>query len=89
MNEVKIEFISEGFKEILNSPGVKAEVTRITEKIQGQANANLHSERSKGFAARVIKGYWGGGRWVGFVYTTDHATMVAQSEDKALSRAVY
>ena len=34
------------------------------------------------------KGGYGGGRWVASVTTTDHNSMVAESEDKALSKAV-
>ena len=88
MNEIRITFNSDGFRKILNSAGVRAEVTKAAEMIQAKANANLHSEHSKGFAVKTWRGGYGGGRWIASVMTTDHATMVAQSEDKALSRAV-
>ena len=88
MTEIKITFNSDGFRQILNGAGVKQEVTRAAEKIQAQANANLHSEHTQGFAVKTWRGGYGGGRWIASVMTTDHATMVAQSEDKALSRAV-
>ena len=82
----KIEFVSAGFKEILSSDGVAAIITQHTEAICDRANANL-SEESEGFKSRVFQG-GGQGRVVGTVYTTDHASRVAEAEEKALSRAV-
>ncbi len=85
--QMKIEFKSEGFRAILNGGGVQGAVAAATENIQAKANANLHEE-SEGFSSHVWQGGYGGGRWVGSVSTTDHASMVAETEDKALSRAV-
>ena len=82
----KIEFVSTGFKEILNSSGVESEIRRQTEMVCERANANLEAE-SEGFKSEVFTGD-GQGRVVGVVYTTDHASRVAEAEDKALSRAV-
>lgn len=82
----KIEFISAGFKEILNSGGVAAIITKHTEAVCERANANL-TEESEGFRSKVFQGA-GQGRVVGTVYTTDHASRVAEAEEKALSRAV-
>lgn len=84
---MKIEFKSEGFRAILNSGGVQSAVAAAAENIQAKANANL-TEDSEGFSSHVWQGGYGGGRWIGSVNTTDHASMVAESEDKALSRAV-
>ncbi len=84
---VRIKFISAGFKAILNGEGVYGLVESTTENIQTKANANLQEE-SEGYSAHVWQGGYGGGRWVGNVSTTDRASMVAESEDKALSRAV-
>lgn len=85
--QVNIEFISEGFKEILTSDGVKSLVTEVTNNIQAKANANIGGE-SEGFSAQVRMGGYGGGRWIGHVTTTDGASIRAESEDKALTRAV-
>lgn len=82
----KIEFVSAGFKGILNSPGVESMIRQKTEDVKARANANLHVE-SEGYLSNVFTG-GGQGRVVGVVYTTDHASMVAEAEEKALSRAV-
>ena len=84
---MKIEFKSEGFRQILNSGGVQGAVASAAEAIQARANANLQ-ENSEGFSSHVWQGGYGGGRWIGSVNTTDHASMVAEAEEKALSRAV-
>ena len=81
----KIEFISEGFKEVLMaSQGL---VSSVTNQIAAKANANL-AENSSGYSAEVIIDGYGGGRPVGFVSSTDHASAAAEAEYKALSRAV-
>lgn len=82
----RIKFKSEGFKEILNSGGVQGLVESQTAAICSRANANL-TEESVGFKYRVFQGSRAQ-RWVGVVYTTDHASCVAETENKALSRAV-
>ena len=83
---MKIEFISAGFKGILNSPGVESMIQQRTEDIKTRANANLNVE-SSGFDSHVYTG-GGQGRVVGVVFTTDRASRIAEAEDKALSRAV-
>lgn len=82
----KIQFISEGFKGILNSPGVESMIRQQTEAIRDRANGNLHTE-SEGYLSEVFTG-GGQGRVVGVVYTSDHASIVAEAEEKTLSRAV-
>ena len=82
----KIEFVSAGFKGILNSPGVESLIRQHTDATCAAANANLHVE-SEGYLSNVFTG-GGQGRAVGVVYTSDHASMVAEAEEKALSRAV-
>jgi len=89
--QIRLEFNSDGFKEILTGAGVQNLVSEATQKIQAQANANAAGEldeESEGFSAKTWLGGFGGGRWVGSVSTTDHSTMVAEAENKALSRAV-
>ena len=84
---VEIEFISDGFRQILMSDGVRSAVDAAASDIQARANAGLH-EDSVGFSKQVRIGDYGGGRWIGHVSTTDLATMVAEAEDKVLTRAV-
>ena len=89
--QIRLEFNSDGFKEILTGAGVQNLVSEATQKIQAQANANAAGEldeESEGFSAKTWLGGFGGGRWVGSVSTTDHSKMVAEAENKALSRAV-
>ena len=87
MNQMRLEFNSDGFKEILCSDGVHGLVDSTTEKIKAKADAGINGD-SEGFRASSMLGNYGGGRWVGFVSTTDNATMIAESEGKALSKAV-
>lgn len=85
--QIKIEFNSDGFKQILKSDGVKSLVQGQTDTIRDKANASI-GEDSEGFRSETMYGGYGGGRWVGFVSTTDEASQRAEAEDKALSRAV-
>ncbi len=85
--QMKIQFISAGFREILASDGVKALVDDAASEIQSKANANL-LEDSEGYEKTVMYGGYGGGRWVGFVQCTDRASCVAEAEYNALSGAV-
>ena len=82
----KIQFVSAGFKGILNSPGVENLIRQQTEAIRDRANANCYVN-SEGFGSKIYTGA-GQGRVVGVVFTTDHASIVAEAEEKALSRAV-
>lgn len=83
-----IEFISAGFEALLCDEGTMALVREQTERIRENANAN-NSRGGSGFesATRLGKAY-GSRRALGFVYTTDEKSRIAESEDKALSRAV-
>lgn len=85
--EVKIEFNSDGFRQILMSDGVRSLVQDVVTDIQTRANANV-SEASSGYSGTVWAGGYGGGRWVGSVTTTDKASIIAEAEDKALTKAV-
>lgn len=84
---VRIEFNSKGFKEILNSNGTKNIIESAAKRIQSKANGNL-TKKSEGYSVKTWRGNYGGGRWVSSVRTTDHNSMVEESENKALSRAV-
>ena len=85
--QVKLEFKSEGFRQILTGSGVQGVVQSAAERIQASANAGISGE-SEGFSSHVWQGNYGGGRWIGSVSTTDLESQRAEAEDKALSKAV-
>ena len=88
MSGMKITFIQAGFEEIVSGGGVQSEVSRITEGICARANAN-NLRGGNGFECGTRLGTaYGKTRALGFVYTTDRKSMIAEAEDKALSRAV-
>ena len=86
--KMEIVWNHQGFEEILKSPGTASAVESAMKSIQNRANANNH-RGGKGFGAgkRITRAY-GSNRWLGFVYTTDIKSAKAESEDKALTRAV-
>lgn len=85
---VEIEFISEGFEQILTGSGVQGVVAEQTNAICARANA-ANSRGGEGFQSNVkLTHAYRSNRYVGFVGTTDRASMIAESEDKALSGAV-
>lgn len=86
--KTEIKFISKGFEQILTSSGVMGEVKNATESIRERANAN-NKRGGSGFKSgnRIGRAY-GSQRALGFVYTTDRKSKVAEAEDKALSKAV-
>lgn len=86
--KVQIEFISEGFEQILSGTGVQGVVSEQTNAICARANA-ANNRGGEGFDSNVrLTHAYRSNRYVGFVGTTDQASMIAESEDKALSRAV-
>ncbi|MBR3332724.1 MAG: hypothetical protein IKG23_00370 [Clostridia bacterium] len=85
---VEIEFISEGFEQILTGSGVQNVVYEQTNAICARANA-ANSRGGEGFESNVkLTHAYRSNRYVGFVGTTDRKSMIAESEDKALSGAV-
>lgn len=84
---VRIVFNSEGFRQVLLSEECHEVVTQVTEEIKDRANSN-NARGGEGFRASTQVGGYGGGRWIGFVSTTDKNTMIAESEDKALTGAL-
>lgn len=84
---VRIVFNSEGFRQVLLSEGCHEVVTQVTEEIKDRANSN-NARGGEGFRASTQVGGYGGGRWIGFVSTTDKNTIIAESEDKALTGAL-
>jgi len=86
--QIEIEFFSEGFAEILTSGGTMGAVQGATERIRSRANAN-NARGGEGFKSGTRTGRaYGSQRALGFVYTTDEESCIAEAEDKALSRAV-
>jgi len=87
--QMKLEFVPEGFEAILCSEGARAACEEAGGAIQARANANLNAD-SEGYAmsSRTVTAY-GSLRNMTFVYTTDKASIIAEAEDKALSKAVY
>lgn len=87
--QMKLEFVPEGFEAILCSEGARAACEEAGGAIQARANANLNAD-SEGYAmsSRTVTAY-GSLRSMTFVYTTDKASIIAEAEDKALSKAVY
>lgn len=85
--QIKLTFISDGFRQILLGSGVKDVVQSAADNIQAKANAGINGE-SEGFSVDVWEGNYGGGRWIGSISTTDLESQKAESEDKALSKAV-
>lgn len=85
--EINIEFISNGFRQILFSDGVKEVVTSAAEAIQNEANAGVTD--SEGFSMNVRGIGYGGGRWGAFVSAKDQKANAAESENQVLTRAVH
>lgn len=85
MAEIRLKFDSAGFRALLLSDGVKDLVTDKTTEIAQRANANAGGD---GFGTSIEVGGYGGGRWVGFVHSTDAEAYKAEAEDKVLTRAV-
>ena len=84
---VRLVFNSDGFRQILQSQGVHDLVQQTAEEIAEKANAN-NTRGGEGFEARTQIGGYGGGRYIGFVTTADNKAKIAESEDKALTRAL-
>lgn len=86
--QTRIKFIKEGFEAILCSDGARAACESAGASIMATANGN-NTRGGEGFrmSSRTVKAY-GSMRNMTFVYTTDRKSMIAEAEDKALSRAV-
>ena len=85
MKKPCIEFISPGFKAILNTEEIHNVVEEVAQHIADNANSNYGGD---GFKATTMVGGYGGGRWIAFVNSTDKESLQAESEDSALTRAL-
>lgn len=83
----KLQFLNQGFKDVLNSSGCQNVVFQNAQRICNEANGN-NNRGGEGFSFHVIKGTKAK-RYVGFVYAEDNMADIAESEDKALTRAVH
>lgn len=86
-NIENIQFNSAGFKAILESDGVRELVEDTAEAICEKANGN-NTRGGSGYAVKVQHMGYGGGRWGAFIYATDKKASQAESEEKALTKAV-
>lgn len=84
--KVRIEFISQGFKDILFSPGTKSLVQDTADGIRDRANESIPD--GEGFVSNVQAGGYGGGRYIGFVRTDNSAAALEESENMTLTKAV-
>ena len=86
--KMTIEWNHDGFEAILCCDGTMQQVKLQADRIRENANAN-NIRGGFGFESdtRIGRAY-GSQRALGFVYTTDKKSRIAESEDKALSRAV-
>lgn len=84
-DNVRFKWNHEGFRQILNSSGCHEVVQQTADNICDKANANYGGD---GFQSSTMIGGYGGGRWIGFVSSTDKASLMAESEGKALTGAL-
>ena len=83
---MEIVFNSAGFKEILESEGVRELVQDTAQEIANKANENYGGD---GYEVKVQHLGYGGGRWGAFISSKDKKAAQAESEDKALTRALH
>lgn len=79
-----IEFNHDGFEALLKSNEVQQMLQEHADAIKGRADAYIVGE-SKGFNSRTTLKPT---RWIARVGTSDKATIIAASEQKALQKAV-
>lgn len=85
MSAISIDFLNgSGFEALLSSSETKSMIEGYTNDIKERADAYI-TDGSEGFNANTRKF---GAIWVGLVGTSDYATLVAESENKALTKAV-
>ena len=80
---VRIEFNTEGFRELLQSNEVKGLVEEHANAILDRAGGE-----EEGFSASVWEAGYGGGRWAGTVRTASYDAARAEATDKTLTKAV-
>lgn len=81
----EITFISQGFKQVLESDGVRDLIQQHADEICERANANFGGD---GFAVNVRHFGYGGGRWGAFISSVNRRAAAAESEEHVLTRAI-
>ena len=81
-NKIRLEFNSQGFAQILASEGCHDLVQSVAEDVAARANANSGLDS---FVANSVKAPT---RYIAFASTSDKASMIAESENKALTGAL-
>lgn len=79
-SKVRISFNSRGFHDILMGDGVH-------DMLQGRVEA-IQAKAACGCDTSMVRGYYGGGRWLAFVTADSKEARRAEAVDMALSRAV-
>lgn len=77
--KMKIEFLNQGFIDVLSCAGTY-------DMIDSQAQ-DIAKKAGEGFGKDVVKGY-SNTRWIAFVHAETAEAAKAEAEDKVLSRAV-
>lgn len=82
---MRIEFNPSGFEAILKGSEVQQMLKGHADAIKERADGYIDGE-SKGFNSKTTLA---GSRWIAIVGTSDMATIIAESEQKALTKAVH
>ena len=81
---MRIEFNSAGFEAILKGSETQQMLKSHADAVKSRADAYVEGE-SRGFNSKTVLA---GSRWIAIVGTSDRATLIAESEQKALEKAV-
>lgn len=88
MNGVSIEWKHEGFADIECSDAVRSVCMDAANSIKTRADGGISGESSGYKVSSHIGNAYGSRRVIVNVSTSDHASAVAEAENKALSKAV-
>lgn len=75
----KIEFIDQGFIDVLSSDGCKSKIEEVTSSVASRAGANFSPH---------VKYYGPAHRYIGFVNPNNFEGVKEEAENKVLSSAV-
>lgn len=88
MNNIKIEWNHEGFADIECCEAVRSLCMSAANGIKQRADSGINGESSGHKVSSHIGTAFGSRRIIVNVSTTDHASRVAEAENKSLSKAV-
>jgi len=80
MTKGKLEFVDQGFIDVLSSDGVKAEVEKVADNIAARAGPNFSA---------YVKYHAPAHRYLGFVNPNNLEGVKEEAENKVLSSAIY